>query len=272
MPLVRVACLLVFAALLVVPAPAQTGGASETDGATPSDTTQSTEAADGLAALDGSVLGPATLRYANTVSLGPRSMDRPTTRILSSTTHDGASAWQVVDAVQGGAQADTLVLDRASLRPLQRRVGGQVLIRLAFDSTGVEGTLVMGTQSRNVQQDFGRPVLASTANMEVALAALPLEPGYAARFPVYQLQQQAVATTTVRVTGTDTVETPAGTFETYVLEATSDGPGPSGTIRVRREAPHHVVTADLEVTMSGRTVTATKRLRALSTNDGAETE
>ena len=269
MPLVRVACLLVLAALLVVPAPAQTVGASETDGATPSDTTR---AADGLAALDGSALRPATLRYANTVSLGQRSMDRPTTRTLTATTHEDTPAWQVVDAVQGGTQADTLILDRASLRPLQRRVGGQASIQLTFDSTSVEGSLVMGTQSRTVQQDFDRPVLASTANMEVALAALPLAPGYAARLPVYQLQQQAVATITVRVTGTDTVETPAGPFETYVLEATADGPGPSGTIRVRRAAPHHVVRADLEVTMGERSVTATKTLREMSTDGGPETK
>ena len=233
------------------------------------DTTEATEAADGLAALDGSGLAPATLQYQNTVSLGQRSMDRPTTRTLAATTHDDASAWQLVDAVQGGAQADTLVLDRASLRPLQRRVGGQTSIRLTFDSTSVRGTLTMRGQTREVQQTFDRPVLASTANMEVALAALPLEPGYAVRMPVYQLQQQAVGTTTVRVTGTDTVETPAGPFEAYVLEATSDGPGPSGTIRVRRDAPHHVLTADLEVTMGGRTVTATKTLRSLSTDDGS---
>lgn len=261
MSLVRTACLLVCAALLVLPAFVPTAGAQETDGPAPTDT------ADGLAALDGSTLGPATLRYENTVSLGPRSVDRPTTRTLTAVTHEGTSAWQVVDAVQGGAQADTLVLDRGSLRPLRRRVGGQALIQLTFDSMSVRGTLSMGMQTREVRRDFDRPVLASTANMEVALAVLPLEPDYAARIPVYQLQQQEVGTTTVRVTGTETIETPAGTFETYVLEATSDGPGPSGTIYVRREAPHHLVQADLKVAAGGRNATATKTLRALSTED-----
>ncbi len=250
--LLRTACLVLFAGLLAVPAPAQT--------------------VDGLAALDGSALAPATLRYENTVSMGQRSVDRPTTRTLAEATHDDTPAWQVVDVAQSGAQADTLVVDRASLRPLQRRVGGQASIRLTFDSSSVRGRLSMRGQTRDVQQTFDQPVLASTANMEVALAALPLEPGYAARMPVYQLQQQAVATTTVEVTGTDTVETPAGAFETYVLEATSDGPGPSGTIHVRRAAPHHLVRADLEVTTGGRSVTATKVLQEMTTADGTETE
>ena len=236
------------------------------------DTTQTAEAADGLAALDGSALAPATLRYENTVSMGQRSVDRPTTRTLARATHDDTPVWQVVDAAQRGAQTDTLVVDRTSLRPLQRRVGGQASIRLTFDSTSVRGSLTMRGQTRDVQQNFDRPVLASTANMEVALAALPLEPGYAARMPVYQLQQQAVATTTVRVTGTDTVETPAGSFETYVLEATSDGPGPSGTIHLRRAAPHHLVRADLEVTTGGRSVTATKVLQEMTTDGTSQTE
>jgi dipeptidyl aminopeptidase/acylaminoacyl peptidase len=231
------------------------------------DTTQTAEAEGGLDAIEGSGLSSATLQYENTVSLGQRSMDRPTTRTLTSTTHDGASAWQLVDAVQNAAQSDTLILDQSSLRPLERRVGGQASIQLTFDDTSVSGSLSMQGQTQEVEQTFDQPVLASTANMEVALAALPFESGYSAQLPVFQLQQQAVATTTVRVTGTETVEVPAGSFETYVLEATSEGPGPSGTIHVRREAPHHVVKADLEVTMGGRTVTATKALTKMSTNE-----
>lgn len=242
------------------------------DSVTMPDTAATAEAADGLAALDGSALAPATLRYENTVSMGQRSVDRPTTRTLAEATYDDTPVWRVVDAAQSGAQTDTLVVDRTSLRPLQRRVGGQASIRLTFDSTSVRGSLTMRGQTRDVQQNFDRPVLASTANMEVALAALPLEPGYAARMPVYQLQQQAVATTTVRVTGTDTVETPAGSFETYVLEATSDGPGPSGTIHVRRAAPHHLVRADLEVTTGGRSVTATKVLQEMTADGTSQTE
>ncbi|MFB6249575.1 MAG: hypothetical protein ABEL97_13495 [Salinibacter sp.] len=258
--LLRLACLVLFAGLLAVPTSAQTAEGPSVD------------TADGLAALDGSALAPATLRYANTVSMGSRSIDRPTTRTLARTTHDGTPAWQIVDAAQSGAQTDTLIVDRTSLRPLRRRVGGKASVRLTFDSTSVRGRLTMRGQTRDVQQNFDRPVLASTANMEVALAALPLEPGYTARLPVYQLQQQAVATTTVHVTGTDTVETPADTFETYVLKTTSNGPGPSGTIHVRRAAPHHVVQADLKITTGGRSVTATKTLRALSTDGASQTK
>jgi len=262
MPSVRPACLVLLAALLVAPASVPPAGAQET-GPAPADT------ADGIAALDGSTLGAATLRYANTVSSGQTSVDRPTTRTLAPVTHEGTPAWRVVDATRGGAQADTLILDRRSLRPLERRVRGQALIRLTFDSTSVRGLLSMGTQRRELRRAFDRPVLASTANVEVALAALPLAPGYAARLPVYQLRQQAVGTTTIRVTGTDTVETPAGTFATYVLEATSEGPVPAGTLHVRRAAPHHLVRADLSLSTGGRNATATKTLRVLSTDDGS---
>jgi hypothetical protein len=197
-------------------------------------------------------------------------MDRPTTRVLEAATHDGASVWQIADAAQGGAQTDTLVVNRSSLRPLQRRASGQGTVTLTFADTSVSGTLSMRGRSMDVDQDFDRPVLASTANMEVALAALPFEMGYAAKLRVFQLQRQKVATTTVRVTGTKTVTVPAGSFETYVLETTSQGPGPSGTIHVRKAAPHHVVQADLEVSgPGGRTVSATKKLTSMTTGDGA---
>jgi hypothetical protein len=98
----------------------------------------------------------------------------------------------------------------------------------------------------------------------VGLATLPLNPGYTTQLPVFQLQQQTVVPTTIRVTGTDTTTVPAGSFATFVLETTAQGPGPSGTYYVRRASPHHVVRANLTATSPrGRTVTATKQLTSI---------
>ena len=164
------------------------------------DTTQTAEAESGIEAVDGSKLSATSLSYKNKVSVGQRSMNRPTTRTLASTTHDGTATWRIVDALENAAQADTLFIDRSTLRPIERRVGGRATVELTFDSMSVSGTMSMRGQTRKVQQNFDQPVLASTSNMEVALAALPLEPGYSAQLPVYQLQQQSVGTTTIRVT------------------------------------------------------------------------
>ena len=238
------------------------------------DTTESMadDVADGVAALDGSGLSPATLTYENKVKAGQRTVNRPTTRVLRPATHDGTPVWRVVDAAQGGAQTDTLLVDRSTLRPLYRRASGQGTVSLTFTDTTVSGTMKMRGREAPVEVSFDQPTLASTANMEVALAGLPLEEGYAAQLPVFQLQQQKVATTTVRVTGTETVEVPAGSFETYVLEASSEGPGPSGTIHVRRAAPHHVVKANLEVSMGPRTATATKQLTSMTAESASGAE
>jgi dipeptidyl aminopeptidase/acylaminoacyl peptidase len=238
------------------------------------DTTESTDGdvADGVAALDGSTLSPATLKYKTKLQLGQRTMNRPTTRVLRTAAHDGQPVWQIADAAQGGAQTDTLLVDRSTLRPLQRSASGRGTVSLTFADTTVSGAMKARGREIPVEMSFDRPTLASTANMEVALATLPFKEGYAARLPVFQLQQQKVSTTTVRVTGTETVEVPAGSFETYVLEASSEGPGPSGTIYVRKAAPHHVVKADLEASgPGGRTVTAKKRLTKMTT-DAATSE
>ena len=231
------------------------------------------EGPDGIDALDGSRLTPVTLKYATDLKVGQRSMARPTVRTLDEEMHDGQSIWRVVDAVENAAQADTLFLDRASLRPLERRVGGRMALTLTFDSMSVAGSLRAGGQARPIGRTFGQAVLSSTPNMEVALATLPLEPGYTVELPIFHLQQQNVTPTTLRVTGTDTVTVPAGTFETYVLEAQPNGPGPAGTYHVRMAAPHHVVRADLEITRpNGRTITATKRLTSLTEGAATGTE
>jgi len=229
------------------------------------------ETTDGIEALDGSMLTPATLKYETNLKMGQRSMARPTVRTLVEGTRDGQPIWRVVDAVENAAQADTVFLHRASLRPLERRVGGRMALTLTFDSMSVAGSLRAGGQARSMERTFDQAVLSSTPNMEVGLAALPLEPGYTVTLPVFHLQQQNVTPTTIRVTGTDTVTVPAGSFETYVLEVSPDGPGPAGTYYVRTATPHHVVQADLEITRpGGRTITATKMLTSIT--EGAESE
>ena len=238
------------------------------------DTTETTasDAQDGLSVLDGSVLGAATLKYKTNIKMGQRSMNRPTTRVVERAELDGQSVWQIADAAQGGAQTDTLLVEEASLKPVQRRAGGRGNVSLAFSDTSVTGTLTMRGQTMDVDHSLDRPALGSTANVEIALAALPLEEGFSARLPVFQLRQQTVATTTVEVTGTETVKVPAGSFETYVIKATSEGPAPSGTYYVQKEAPHHVVKANLEVSVGGgRTATAVKQLTEMNTStDKAE--
>ena len=47
--------------------------------------------------------------------------------------------------------------------------------------------------------------------------AMLLEPGFRAALRVFSLQDQSVKRAEFEVTGTETVETPAGTFETYVV-------------------------------------------------------
>lgn len=214
--------------------------------------------------LDGTALSPVTLEYDTNVKMGQQSTTRPTVRNITEATHDGQSVWRVIDAVQRATQADTLLLDRATLWPLQRRVGGQMALQLTFDSTSVSGSLRSGGQARTMEQTIDHPVLASTANMEVGLATLPLQSGYEAQFPVFDLRRQKASPATIRVTGTETVTVPAGSFETFVLETSSRGGGPSGTYHVRRAAPHHVVKANLEVAgPRGRTVTAVKKLTSI---------
>lgn len=74
---------------------------------------------------------------------------------------------------------------------------------------------------------------------QYAIAVADLRPGQSLTVPVFSAQSGSAVNQTFRVTGTETVTVPAGTFETYKVEF-SGGPQ-SGTLYVRQELPHVVV-------------------------------
>ena len=78
--------------------------------------------------------------------------------------------------------------------------------------------------------------------LEIFLMGLPLEEGYQTTLRSYDVQMQQVRPFRLQVTGTETVEVPAGTFETFALSLEPlDDAGGGVTLNVKREAPHTVV-------------------------------
>ncbi|HET8657325.1 MAG TPA: insulinase family protein [Longimicrobiaceae bacterium] len=78
---------------------------------------------------------------------------------------------------------------------------------------------------------------------EIALAVADLAPGKTISIPVFSPQSGSPMTASFKVTGTESVTVPAGTFQAYRVEMAA-GPQ-SGTLWVRRDAPHVVVKQDI---------------------------
>jgi hypothetical protein len=200
-----------------------------------------------LAQIDGRTLQPTTLRYDVVVEARGQSRTFSARRTLTATQTDGQATWTVTDrtSLPQATVVDSLVLDRSTLRPVSRRLSGPMTMSVTYTDTSATGSLQLRGQSRRIDASFDHPTLAGGANVRMALAALPLAPDAAAALPVYNEQQQSTQTLRFEVTGTETVETAAGTFDTFAVSIQSSGGGLSGTLYVRHTAPHHIVRSTL---------------------------
>jgi dipeptidyl aminopeptidase/acylaminoacyl peptidase len=212
-----------------------------------------------LAAGRGDMLAPATLTYAITVKTMGREQQVNSTRSVTAATLDGRSVWRIVDAAQVGAvtAADTLELHRATLVPLRRAASGGATVDLVFTADKATGKLVVGPQTVPVDVKLEGAVFGEGAGRDLLVTSLPLAEGYEASFRMFALLTQKVRPMKLAVTGSETVTTGAGTFDTWVVTVTAlDGDeAGTGTLNVTKDVPHVVVreTVKLPAMMGGGT-------------------
>lgn len=143
---------------------------------------------------------------------------------------------------------DVVVLDGSTLAPVRRRAEGTMTIRLDFAGGRVSG--VMETEGFETPVDVATqgPVWPDGAALEALVATLPLAEGYRTRIPVLETQTAALDTMEITVTGAEEVTTPAGSFDVWRLRLESSAhPERHETWLVRREAPHHLVRAEVRL-------------------------
>ena len=97
--------------------------------------------------------------------------------------------------------------------------------------------------SRVIVVSWGVVLLAGDPSGDLPLSGLALADGFDETFAVYSPQMQALRMTQVQVTGTETVTTPAGAFETFVVTTTPQDGNEAGasTYYVTQTAPHVMV-------------------------------
>lgn len=139
---------------------------------------------------------------------------------------DGRDVVQVLvhQRGQGGFDMrDTFVLDGKSLRPLhfENIRAGTPHVVLDYSEARVTGSRVAKDGAR-AAVDVPLPGPVWEGNLfGVMFAGLPLVEGGAYRVPFYQYDK-GLGEFTVRVTGSETVSTPDGPVEAWVLDAGSD--------------------------------------------------
>ena len=143
-----------------------------------------------------------------------------TERTISATQYRGKRIWRVADVTTGmGAGTDTVDIDAATAWTLHRSAKqGPGLLSLEFTPQGVTGSMQMPGKPIPVDVKFYGGLVSDNAGIDVAVCTLPLREGYAATLNMFDSSVWQVRAMTVAVTGKEKVSTPAGAFETYVVE------------------------------------------------------
>lgn len=213
-----------------------------------------------LPEADGTLIEAGNMQYSTTINMGGREIKVDVTRSVEQTTYKEQPVWRIIDKASTpmGSSTDSTILRKANLKPLYRSASQAMgKIHLKYTEESVTGEINAGNQSIKIDKELDAPVISSGAGLELYTAGLPLKEGYETTLRTFDPQQQQTTAMTLKVTGTESVEVPAGTFEAFVIELTPVESGESSTLYVRREAPHIVIRKqqELPAQMGGGTAT-----------------
>jgi len=175
-------------------------------------------------------LSPGSASYEGGIEAGGQTMSMSLTRTIA----EEGDTWVVTETAQlpMGEVRDETVLHKGSLIPARRSVHqGPVEIGLAFQDGKATGTMSMNGNERPIDLDLGGDLFADGAGAQDAIAALPLAEGFEVTFRNLDLQKQKVSLKKARVVGMESVDVPAGSFDTLKVEITS-AEGDPGSILV----------------------------------------
>jgi dipeptidyl aminopeptidase/acylaminoacyl peptidase len=200
-------------------------------------------------------LQPGTYNYQATVSMGGQQMALS----ISTTIEKGASGWTATDTMETpqGPAKDTATLQNGTLIVLNRNVQqGPATIHIDFSDNKATGTMSMQGQNKTISADLGGPVFGDAAGAMQVIACLPLAEGYTTSFRNFDMLKQKVEVLQLKVTGLESVTVPAGTFNAYKVELSSDANPDTKTYWIAKDSRKGVKMSAVISSMGGATLTA----------------
>jgi dipeptidyl aminopeptidase/acylaminoacyl peptidase len=200
--------------------------------------------------------------YRTMLELGGRELEVETQVTVTKEEGDGGPMWKVTaesSSPMGSSEA-TYRLDGETLVPRSLEAEqGPATVQAAFTEAEISGEIKAQGRTIPIDVSLEAPVFAGDTGLDVTLPALGLEPGETTTLRTFDLMSQKVRTWKVTASGPETIEVPAGSFETVELVVEPlDGEGGGGTRWVTADAPSVVVRSEetLPPRMGGGTAVA----------------
>jgi dipeptidyl aminopeptidase/acylaminoacyl peptidase len=216
-----------------------------------------------LPAVSPGAVREGSLAYSSSLTLQGREMTIESSRTVEEVEEEGETLLKVTSVSTSpmmGEARDVYLLHPESLRPVRRdATQGPATIAVEYGAQQVTGKIAAGPQNIPVEIDLEAPVFGADAAFDTVLTALPLAEAYRTTVRVAEVgMQQRVRYFSLAVTGKETAEVPAGSFETYRVEVEAlDGEGGGQTSWVTTATPRVIVKTEskLPPQMGGATVT-----------------
>ena len=187
--------------------------------------------------------------YVTTIAMGEQELSIEAERTIEQVEVDDTPRLRIAStsATPMGEISDELLLQPNSLRPIQRRVQQPgATIEVDFDARAFTGAIEAGGQTIPINVDLDAPIFAGDSGLEAVLASMRLGEGYRTSVRVAEIgAQQRVRFFSVQVEGSESIEVPAGTFETWRISLRAlDGEGGEQTVWLDKNAPRTTVKAE----------------------------
>jgi len=201
-------------------------------------------------------LQPATYHYDAEIHLGNQKMALKIANVIAETN----GAWTASSTMETpmGPATDVATLDKGSLTLRNRTVKqGPMEIDLDFAGNKAQGKMTSNGQDKPISVDLGGPLFADSSAAQQAIGCLPLAAGYSTTFRNLDLMKQKVKLMELKVTGTESVTVPAGTFDAFKVEITSADGGPDkATLWFAKDSRKLVKMSSILAEMGGATLTS----------------
>ncbi len=202
-----------------------------------------------LPAVDVGLIATGEFRYTTSLVLGETELEIESTRRLGFEDDEQGERILVVETITRTGMGDTterLELDAVSLMPKKQRVDqGDSVLNADYTASQVTGMIRAAGQVVPIDLKLDAPAYGGEAALEAMLVALPLASGYRTQVRAMEIDvEQLVRRFAVVVEERETIEVPAGEFDTWRLRLDAlDGLGGSQIMWIGVDAPRLLVRA-----------------------------